>query len=41
LFRKRSGGHDDPVLDRWHWYHAGDGATDIQALRNEDVVAWT
>jgi sugar phosphate isomerase/epimerase len=27
------------VLDSWHWYHAGDGAADIQALRNEDVVA--
>jgi sugar phosphate isomerase/epimerase len=27
------------VLDSWHWYHAGDGAVDIQALRNEDVVA--
>jgi len=27
------------VLDSWHWYHAGDGTTDIQALRNEDVVA--
>jgi sugar phosphate isomerase/epimerase len=27
------------VLDSWHWYHAGDSAADIQALRNEDVVA--
>ena len=27
------------VLDSWHWYHAGDGAADVQALRNEDVVA--
>ena len=27
------------VLDRWHWYHAGDGAADVKALRNEDVVA--
>ena len=27
------------VLDSWHWYHAGDGAAEVQALRNEDVVA--
>jgi sugar phosphate isomerase/epimerase len=27
------------VLDSWHWYHAGDGAADVKALRNEDVVA--
>ena len=27
------------VLDSWHWYHAGDGAADVRALRNEDVVA--
>jgi sugar phosphate isomerase/epimerase len=27
------------VLDSWHWYHAGDSAADVQALRNEDVVA--
>ena len=27
------------VLDSWHWYHAGDGAADVQALRNADVVA--
>ena len=27
------------VLDSWHWYHAGDGAADVTALRNEDVVA--
>jgi sugar phosphate isomerase/epimerase len=27
------------VLDSWHWYHAGDGAADVQSLRNEDVVA--
>jgi sugar phosphate isomerase/epimerase len=27
------------VLDSWHWYHAGDGAPDVTALRNEDVVA--
>ena len=27
------------VLDSWHWYHAGDSAADIRALRNEDVVA--
>ncbi|HVQ75883.1 MAG TPA: TIM barrel protein, partial [Candidatus Binatia bacterium] len=23
------------VLDSWHWYHAGDGAADLAALRNE------
>lgn len=27
------------VLDSWHWYHAGDDAADVRALRNEDVVA--
>jgi sugar phosphate isomerase/epimerase len=27
------------VLDSWHWYHAGDSAADVQALRNADVVA--
>jgi sugar phosphate isomerase/epimerase len=27
------------VLHTWHWYHAGDGAADVKALRNEDVVA--
>jgi sugar phosphate isomerase/epimerase len=27
------------VLDSWHWYHAGDSAADVRALRNEDVVA--
>jgi sugar phosphate isomerase/epimerase len=27
------------VLDSWHWYHAGDVAADVTALRNEDVVA--
>jgi sugar phosphate isomerase/epimerase len=27
------------VLDSWHWYHAGDSAADVKALRNEDVVA--
>jgi sugar phosphate isomerase/epimerase len=27
------------VLDSWHWYHAGDGVADVQALRNADVVA--
>jgi sugar phosphate isomerase/epimerase len=27
------------VLDSWHWYHAGDGAAEVKALRNEDVVA--
>jgi sugar phosphate isomerase/epimerase len=27
------------VLDSWHSYHAGDGAADVAALRNEDVVA--
>jgi len=27
------------VLDSWHWYHAGDTAADVQALRNEDVIA--
>ena len=27
------------VLDSWHWFHAGDTAAEIAALRNEDVVA--
>jgi len=27
------------VLDSWHWYHAGDSAADVAALRMEDVVA--
>ena len=27
------------VLDSWHWYHAGDSAADVAALKNEDVVA--
>jgi sugar phosphate isomerase/epimerase len=27
------------VLDSWHWYHAGDSAADVAALRNQDVVA--
>jgi sugar phosphate isomerase/epimerase len=27
------------VLDSWHWYHAGDSAADVAALRTEDVVA--
>jgi sugar phosphate isomerase/epimerase len=27
------------VLDSWHWYHAGDDAAQVRALRNEDVVA--
>jgi sugar phosphate isomerase/epimerase len=27
------------VLDSWHWWLAGDTVADLQALRNEDVVA--
>jgi len=27
------------VLDSWHWYHAGDSAADILALRSLDVVS--
>jgi sugar phosphate isomerase/epimerase len=27
------------ILDSWHWWLAGDGASDIKALRGEDVVA--
>jgi sugar phosphate isomerase/epimerase len=27
------------VLDSWHWYHAGDGAADIAALRAQDIVS--
>jgi sugar phosphate isomerase/epimerase len=27
------------VMDSWHWFHAGDTAADLKALRNEDVVA--
>jgi sugar phosphate isomerase/epimerase len=27
------------VLDSWHWYHAGDSAADIAALRPNDIVS--
>ena len=27
------------VLDSWHWYHAGDTAADILALRPRDIVS--
>ena len=27
------------VLDSWHWYHAGDTAADIVALRARDIVS--
>jgi sugar phosphate isomerase/epimerase len=27
------------VLDSWHWYHAGDNASDIMALQAKDVVS--
>jgi sugar phosphate isomerase/epimerase len=27
------------VIDSWHWYHAGDSAADIAALRPSDVVS--
>ncbi|SPE34895.1 Xylose isomerase domain protein TIM barrel [Candidatus Sulfopaludibacter sp. SbA3] len=27
------------VLDSWHWYHAGDQPSDIQALRAADLVS--
>ncbi len=27
------------VIDSWHWYHAGDTAADIAALRASDVVS--
>jgi sugar phosphate isomerase/epimerase len=27
------------VLDSWHWWHAGDSASDIKTLRGEDVIA--
>jgi sugar phosphate isomerase/epimerase len=27
------------VLDSWHWYHAGDTASDILTLANKDVVS--
>ena len=27
------------VLDSWHWYHAGDSASDIAALHPRDVVS--
>ncbi len=27
------------LLDSWHWYHAGDTATDVLSLKAEDVVA--
>jgi len=27
------------VLDSWHWYHAGDSAADIAALKAADVVS--
>lgn len=27
------------VIDSWHWYHAGDSAADIEALRPSDIVS--
>ena len=27
------------VIDSWHWYHAGDSAADMEALRPSDVVS--
>jgi sugar phosphate isomerase/epimerase len=27
------------VLDSWHWWHAGESATDIQSLKGTDVIA--
>jgi len=27
------------LLDSWHWYHAGDTATDLLSLKPEDVIA--
>lgn len=27
------------VMDSWHWYHAGDKASDIMTLTNKDVVS--
>jgi sugar phosphate isomerase/epimerase len=27
------------VMDSWHWYHAGDNASDIRKLQNKDVVS--
>ena len=27
------------MIDSWHWYHAGDQAADILALRPADVVS--
>ena len=27
------------VIDSWHWYHAGDSASDIAALKASDVVS--
>jgi sugar phosphate isomerase/epimerase len=27
------------ILDSWHWFLAGDSAADLEALRNQDVVA--
>jgi sugar phosphate isomerase/epimerase len=27
------------VIDSWHWFHAGDSAADIAALRPSDIVS--
>jgi sugar phosphate isomerase/epimerase len=32
-------GNTGLVIDSWHWYHAGDQASDILALRPSDVVS--
>ena len=26
------------VLDRWHWWQAGDSVSDIEKLRNKDII---
>jgi sugar phosphate isomerase/epimerase len=39
LIAETGAGNLGLVLDSWHWFHAGDGAADIAALRSEDVVA--
>ena len=39
LIAETGAGNVGLVLDSWHWYHAGDSAADVRALRNEEVVA--
>jgi sugar phosphate isomerase/epimerase len=39
LIAEIGGSNVGVVIDSWHWYHAGDSAADIAALRPADVVS--